>query len=426
MSYQVVEKTRKIVTNVPSVAKVPAADGKRLHAFTGLPSPLTTILGPRRMPAVKAPIGNSDHHIQIFTSNGFQALTNVEYISAVENLKPDIAISLADLNYGAATRSQAKGLRRMCERTEDWMVQLHQAVEKGEVRPSDTAIFAPTLQAPHTVQWEYLQRLSGDLLPGLSGLAVYDTSILPDLADYPPLLSLPRLSLDVPPDPHTILRQVSLGIDTFILPFINTVTDAGVAMTFTFPPPTTEPSNDAAAAASDGTGLLPLGTDLMEPQNIASLAPLVEGCPCYACTAHHRAYLHHLLNAREMLAWTLLQVHNHSILQRFFAGVRESLARGAEHFEEDCRRFSRVYEAALPEGTGTRPRARGYHFKSEHGDAKRNPVTWQLLQEGQAGGEKARAVRGKLERDGMDTPVVPGAETDAAELVRDGLGQIDR
>lgn len=424
VSHQVVEKTRKVVTNVPAVAKVPAADGKRLHAFTGLPSSLTTILGPRRMPAVKAPIGNSDKYLQIFTSNGFQALTNTEYISTLENLKPDIAISLADVNYGAVSRSQAKGLRRSCERTEEWMVQLHRAVETGAIRLSNTSIFAPTLQAPHEVQWEYLRRLSDDLLPSVSGLAMYDVSILPDLADYPNLLSLPRLSFDVPPDPHAILCQISLGIDTFLLPFVNTVTDAGVAMTFTFPPPT-EPPSDAIAAANDGTGLLPLGTDLTEPQNITSLAPLVEGCSCYACTAHHRAYLHHLLNAREMLAWTLLQMHNHHTIHQFFTGVRASLALGAETFQEDCRRFSRMYEAALPVGMGERPRARGYHFKSEHGDEKRNPVTWQLLQEGQMGKDKVQVVEGKLARDGMDTPVVAGVDTDAEELARDGLGTTD-
>lgn len=376
---------------------------------------MPTIMGARRAPAVKAPIGNSDKYIQIFTSNGFQTLTNAEYISTVGALKPDIAISLADINYGAATRSQAKGLRRMCERTEDWMVQMHHAVEQGQIRSSDTSIFAPTLRAPHHVQLEYLGRLADDLSGSLAGLAVYDVNILPDLAQYPTLVSLPKLSLDAPPDPHAILRQASLGIDLFLLPFINTVTDAGVAMTFTFPPP----------AKPTSTGLLPLGTDLTEPQNSTSLAPLVESCSCYACAAHHRAYLHHLLNAREMLAWILLQIHNHHTMSRFFSGVRKSLARGVEAFEEDCRQFSKVYEAELPVGMGTRPRARGYHFKSEHGDEKRNPITWQLLQEGQEGADKAEAVKGKLARDGMDTPVVPGAEDGAEALVKDGLGQID-
>lgn len=359
---------------------------------------MTTILGARRLPAVKAPIGNSDKYIQIFTSNGFETLTNAEYLTTLAALKPDIAISLADINYGAATRSQGKGLRRMCERTEDWMVQLHQAVARGHLGPSDTALFAPTLRAPHTVQWEYLQRLAGDLAETVSGLAMYDVGILPDLAEYPTLLCLPRLSLDAPPDPHAILRQVALGADLFLLPFVNTVTDAGVALTFEFPPPkitttttttTAEsPSDDhPSAAGSNGTDLRPLGADVTEPHNATSLDPLVPGCACYTCTAHHRAYLHHLLNAREMLAWTLLQVHNHHTLHRFFAGVRASLARGADAFADDCRRFARVYEAELPVGMGARPRARGYHFKSEFGDEKRNPVTWQVLQEGQVGSE---------------------------------------
>lgn len=423
VSHQVVEKTRKVVTNVPAVAKAPAVHGKRLHAFTALPSSMATILGARRMPAVKAPIGNSDKYIQIFTSNGFQTLTNAEYISTLESLKPDIAISLADINYGAATRSQGKGLRRMCERTEDWMAQLHQAVEKGQIRLSDTSVFAPTLRASHAVQFEYLQRLAGELSSNLSGLAVYDVSILPHLAEYPALLPLPRLSLDPPSDPHAILQQVELGIDAFLLPFVNTVTDAGVAMTFKFPPPPSTPTSDTAA--SNGTSLLPLGEDATEPQNTTSLAPLVQGCSCYACTAHHRAYLHHLLNAREMLAWTLLQIHNHHTMRQFFSGVRASLARGAECFEEDCKQFSKMYEPEFPVGMGTRPRARGYHFKSEGGDEKRNPVTWQLLQEGKADSDKIDAVEAKLASDGMETPVVPNPNTDADELVRDGLGEID-
>ncbi|KAF3771054.1 tRNA-guanine transglycosylase [Cryphonectria parasitica EP155] len=414
-----------------SAAKIPAQDGKRLHAFTALPSSSITILGPRRTPAVKASIGNSDTFIQIFTSNGFQPLTNPSYIASITNLKPDIAIPLADMHYVAAaiTSPQAKGVRRMCERTEDWMSELHKSLDLADLRASNTSIFAPTLPAPHSVQWEYLGRLSGDLLDKLSGLAVYDVDILPDLSSYPSLLPLPRLSLDVPLNPHEILRQVSLGIDIFLVPFLNAVSDAGVAMSFTFPPPPAAPQGETTTTTADGTDLLPLGIDLTEAEHATALAPLTEGCTCHACTTHHRAYLHHLLNAREMLAWTLLQLHNHHIMTQFFNGVRTSLAAGAEQFEEDCRAFGRAYEPSLPVGMGTRPRARGYHFKSGHAAERRNKVTWKLLQEGQTtkqGMEDVVAVlEEKLARDQMETPVVPGDEVDAAELVREGLGQVD-
>lgn len=407
------------MTKIPAAAKIPAADGKRLHAFTALPSSSLTILGPRRCPAVKASIGNSDAYIQIFTSNGFQPLTNTAYIASIEMLKPDIAIALADINYAVPTTPRSKSVWKMCERTEEWVTELHRALDLNDLRASNTSVFAPTLPALYSVQQDYLSRLSGDILSKLSGLAVYAVDVLPDLRDHPSLLPLPRLSLDTPQDPHQILRQVSLGIDAFILPFLNAVSDAGVALTFTFPPPPPGPG--------PGPDPLPLGTDLTDGANAISLAPLVDGCACHACAAHHRAFLHHLLNAREMLAWTLLQVHNHHVAAQFFAGVRASLASGADRFEEDRREFARVYEASLPVGTGTRPRARGYHFKSDHSQLKRNKGTWQLFEEGEVSGgkENSREVEGKLARDEVETPVVPAEDVDAVELVREGMGEID-
>lgn len=392
-----VEKSQKVVTRIPPAAKIPAPDGKHLHAFAALPVSTITILGPRRTPAVKASIGNSDNYVQMFTSNGFQPLTNTEYITIIDTLKPDIAIALADMNYSSGNKLGGKGMRRMCERTEEWMGQLHSALTVEALRNSHTSIFAPTLPAPYSMQWRYLQRLSQDLVDKLSGLAVYDIDILPDLAELPSLLPLPRLSLDAPKGPHETLRQISLGVDVFLLPFVNAVSDAGVAMNFAFPPPPPPTSQDA-----NGSDLLPLGDDLTSADNAISLAPIVDGCACYACSSHHRAYLHHLLNAREMLAWTLLQIHNHHVISNFFAGIRASLAVGKERFQEDCRQFERRYEASLPEGTGTRPRARGYHFKSELMDGKRNESTWRIFQDGpgamQAGGREKMEVEGEIDQ----------------------------
>lgn len=418
-----VEKSQKNATKIPAVAKVPASDGKRLHAFLSMPSSVATILGPRRLPAVKASAGNGDTYVQVFTSNGFQPLANADYIAAIETLRPDIAIPLADMHYACAARTpQSKGLRRMCERTEDWMAEVHASLDPARLRASATSLFAPTLPAPYPIQWEYLDRLAGDLRDKLSGLAVYDVDLLPDLTpSYPSLLPLPRLSLDAPAGPHEVLRQVALGADVFLLPFINATSDAGVAMTFTFPPPAPSSTTTTTTnGATNGTDLLPLGIDLTGPEHATSLAPLVDGCACHACAAHHRAYLRHLLDAREMLAWALLQVHNHHVASLFFAGVRASLAAGT--FGEDRRRFHRAYEAELPPGCGTRPRARGYHFKSEGGDERRNKVTWQLLKQGE--GDKARAVDERLAQGGMDTPVVPGEGVGDGDLVREGLGEV--
>lgn len=45
-------------------------------------------------------------------------------------------------------------------------------------------------------------------------------------------------------------------------------------------------------------------------------APIDPDCRCYTCTHFSRAYLRHLINAREMLSATLLSIHNlHTLLQ---------------------------------------------------------------------------------------------------------------
>ena len=49
-----------------------------------------------------------------------------------------------------------------------------------------------------------------------------------------------------------------------------------------------------------------------------SLRPILDNCFCHACRNHTRAYIHHLLLAKEMLGDILLYCHNqHQILQMF-------------------------------------------------------------------------------------------------------------
>ncbi len=56
--------------------------------------------------------------------------------------------------------------------------------------------------------------------------------------------------------------------------------------------------------------------------------PLVEGCECYACRLHTRAYVSHLLNTNEMLGPTLLMIHNTHTYARVFSYARALVATG--------------------------------------------------------------------------------------------------
>jgi queuine tRNA-ribosyltransferase len=56
--------------------------------------------------------------------------------------------------------------------------------------------------------------------------------------------------------------------------------------------------------------------------------PLVENCNCYTCKHYTRAYIHHLVKAKEMLAATLLTIHNEHYIVGVVAKIRQSILEG--------------------------------------------------------------------------------------------------
>lgn len=354
--------------------QTPSARSRALQAFTAFPKDHTIILGARRIPPVTTPLGNGNHHVQVFSSTGFRNVAVTEYSEKVAVLRPDIAIPLVDLPHTSATPNSKK-LIRMVDRTEEWVDTFLQKRAADPAVAEAVAVFAPIPPVERPIQWQYLEHLSDDLASSLAGLAIYDADILPELAHYESLLPLPRLVLQPPPTPHHVLRQVALGADLCLIPFINDNSDNGIALTFTLDPPTTPPRDSASSH-------LPLGVNMWPEELAASSDPPMPGCTCYTCTNHTQAFIRHLLSANEMLSWTLLQIHNHHVMSEFFAAIRATLAQGEAAFEEARAKFSAAYESELPIPTGQRPRARGYHFKSGPGEKINDPAWSNELGEG--------------------------------------------
>ena len=63
------------------------------------------------------------------------------------------------------------------------------------------------------------------------------------------------------------------------------------------------------------------------------LTPVDADCPCYTCQNFTRAYLCHLLHAKEMLAYTLISIHNITELIRFTTAIRNAILR--DSFADD-------------------------------------------------------------------------------------------
>ena len=291
-------------------------------------------------------------------------LDYTEYVEAVQKLRPDIVVGMGDILFGHMPG--VKRADKMGDRTLLWMKELITGMRDMEDGTPNTVLFAPILPIEAQQQQWYMDALEEELKDDISGVALYDPGSIDTVPD--PLRSLPRLYLGEAKSPHKILDAVALGVDVFTIPFITEATDAGIALDFSFP----------AIEDSSHQSPLPLGKDMWSPTFATSLTPLRFKCQCYACTSHHCAFIQHLLNAKEMLGWVLLQLHNHHIMDEFFAGVRQSLSQGT--FEEDRRLFEKCYAAELPAKTGQGPRIRGYQFKSEgKGEPRKNAPAYRSL-----------------------------------------------
>lgn len=53
--------------------------------------------------------------------------------------------------------------------------------------------------------------------------------------------------------------------------------------------------------------------------------PVDPDCQCYTCRTFSAAYLHHLFNARELLAYRLATIHNLTFVSRLMRDIRESI-----------------------------------------------------------------------------------------------------
>ena len=67
--------------------------------------------------------------------------------------------------------------------------------------------------------------------------------------------------------------------------------------------------------------------------------PIESDCPCATCKNYSRAYIHHLLKAQELLAYTLISIHNVSFMNRLMTAIRVALKEGT--FEQIKKSWSR-------------------------------------------------------------------------------------
>jgi queuine tRNA-ribosyltransferase len=224
---------------------------------------------------------------------------------------------------------------RSMERTHRWLDRCLEWHERHG--PSRQAVFGIVQGGVH----EDLRRAAGERVSsaGVDGLSIGGT-LGRDKEEMRGVIGMtvPHLAGEVPRhllgigEPDDLVEGIGLGIDLF---------DCAV--------PT--------RLARHGTALAPLPEkrfrfDVSRAEFATDERSLVEGCPCAACTAHSRAYIHFLSRAEELTGVRLLVLHNLTYLERLVRGAREAIRAG--RFDD----FRRAVRSGAPPwsavGTGAR------------------------------------------------------------------------
>ncbi len=274
-----------------------------LHSFMRWPGPILTDSGGYQVFSLSATrqVGDDGVIFKSHIDGSTHQFTPERSISIQENLGADIIMAFdecSDPNDGAYTRVATR-------RTHEWA----ERCLRAKTRP-DQALFGivqggtdPELRA------QSAEFIAGLDTPGIAigGLSVGETKpemrLMLDVvtAALPP--GKPRYLMGVG-TPEDLIDGVSRGVDIFdcVLP--------------------TRLARHHAAFSPEGR------LNLMNAGFARDERPIDENCDCYTCRTFSRGYLRHLIAARELLAGTLLSIHNLRALIRLVDEMRAAIENG--------------------------------------------------------------------------------------------------
>lgn len=324
------------------------------------------------------------------TSQGFKKIPLPTYIELARALGTEILFTPIDLpNLSPGGKPGGNRVRKMIERAIEWLETSMETIKDDQ----DTYIpylFAPVLPKIDIEKQEiYLDYLKYAVKEGIvSGLTFWDLngvtrkrqSVLAnectnnetkdnsndideeitfgEITSNSVLDSLVRYQASPVETPQDILLQIQKGIDVFTNDFTNSFTDAGVSFDFIFP---------VLDSTSDS-----LGHNMWDPKYKTDMTLLGVNTPegiTERTKPYTKAYVHHLLDAKEMTGWVLLQMHNFQVSENFMRGIQSTIENGT--FDLESERFFQKYgsvEKALSlrdlyKNRARLPRARGYQVK---------------------------------------------------------------
>ncbi|MEX1071843.1 MAG: tRNA guanosine(34) transglycosylase Tgt [Anaerolineales bacterium] len=279
-----------------------------LHEFMQWPHPILTDSGGFQVFSLAASrvIDQGGVNFRSHMDGSTHRFTPQKVIAIQENLGADIIMVLDECAEPNDRVYNEKALLR----THAWAEQCLRAKTR-----SDQALFG-------IVQggiFPDLRQQSAEFISSLdfAGVAIGGLSVGESKEDMHKVLDIvePILPIDKPRylmgvgTPEDLVQCIQRGIDLF---------DCVL--------PTRLGRNNAAFLRAGGR------LNLKNAEFIRDTAPIDEQCECYACRNFTRAYLRHLIQAKEMLSSTLLSIHNLYTLIHLAKDLRAAIIRG--NFDE--------------------------------------------------------------------------------------------
>lgn len=298
-------------------------------------------------PAAPCPTGyTTNKTVSVWGSGGRTELTVAKFMALLKTAQPDWYHCMADGETWQSNTSR-KRVRKSVDRT---LAHLDECllVHQNSLELEGTAVFGVVeggdiLEERVRSARETTKRpVAGFCLDGLQTGSM-DQALRTEL--------ISAVNIELPEDkprllqgvgrPDEVLASVEAGVDLFEGFFPFQVTERGCALCFNYnicPDPERavlgqdeveklliEPNGEVTL--DDQTQMTTFEINLKDKRFEDDFGPLVEGCGCYCCRNHQRAYVHHLLVTNELLAGVLLMVHNTTHYQGFFSAVRDALAK---------------------------------------------------------------------------------------------------
>lgn len=119
-------------------------------------------------------------------------------------------------------------------------------------------------------------------------------------------------------NPIDVLEAIRLGIDLIECNYPYEMTRMGYASIYKIPSISYDNNVNPTDCPGGNTKI-----SMRDKRFETDVKPLLPGCQCFACKSYTRAYVNHLLNAHEMLAETLLYIHNLYHLQMLVSTARK-------------------------------------------------------------------------------------------------------